>query len=148
MRAATLEPEFVEFIPDELQAGRIYISIAYATATHLCACGCGERVVTPLTPTDWRLIFDGETVSLRPSIGNWSFSCRSHYVISANEVRWARAWTRSQVDAGREHDRRAKQEQFDERGGGDAVRQGDEPGKGERQPSRFLVGIGRLLRRG
>jgi len=34
-------------------------------------------VVTPLSPTGWSLIFDGETVSLYPSIGNWNFPCRS-----------------------------------------------------------------------
>ncbi|MFC4855982.1 DUF6527 family protein [Actinophytocola glycyrrhizae] len=28
---------------------------------------------------DQRRDFNGETVSLSPSIGNWSFPCRSHY---------------------------------------------------------------------
>jgi hypothetical protein len=50
-----LRHEFVEFIPDELKEGTIYVSIRFATAAHLCCCGCGNKVVTPLRPTDWTL---------------------------------------------------------------------------------------------
>jgi hypothetical protein len=42
--------------------------------------------VTPFTPTDWRMTFDGESVSLDPSVGNWNQKCRSHYVIRRNRV--------------------------------------------------------------
>jgi len=108
------DPQFAEFIPTELEQGRLYISIPYATATHLCACGCGEKVITPFTPTDWSLIYDGETVSLKPSIGNWSFSCRSHYVISRNRVRWAEDWPKGKVKSGRARDRQIKEQQFRE----------------------------------
>lgn len=146
-RSKRLIPRFVEFIPERLAQGEIYISIPYATATHLCACGCGEKVVTPFAPTDWALVFEGDLVSLRPSVGNWSFPCRSHYVISRNEVRWAKAWTKSQVAAGRLRDRRAKEERFGELQGADnAARQGMGGGR-ERPPSGFLVWIGRRLRR-
>jgi|SRR6478735_12758351 len=108
MKVGSYAPVFVEFIPRELAAGELYISIPYATATHLCACGCGERVVTPLTPSDWKLIFDGERVSLSPSIGNWSFSCQSHYWIRENEVEWAPSWSRERIALGRRRDRQAK----------------------------------------
>jgi hypothetical protein len=64
--------------------------------------------VTPLTPTDWKLIYDGETISLDPSIGNWSFPCQSHYWIRRNQVKWAGKWSDSEVEAARAHDRRAK----------------------------------------
>lgn len=37
------EPDFVEFIPSELAPGVLYISMDYATCSHLCACGCGAR---------------------------------------------------------------------------------------------------------
>ncbi len=30
----------------------LYISIPYVTAAHKCPCGCGEEIVTPLSPTD------------------------------------------------------------------------------------------------
>ncbi|WP_353963011.1 DUF6527 family protein [Streptomyces sp. NBC_00365] len=37
------------------------------------SCGCGRKVVTPLAPQEWKLTLDGVSVSLHPSIGNWSF---------------------------------------------------------------------------
>jgi Family of unknown function (DUF6527) len=80
---------FVESIPTELDDATIYISIPYATAMHKCCCGCNNIVVTPLSPTDWKLIFDGDTVSLDPSIGNWTYPCKSHYWIKRNRVHWA-----------------------------------------------------------
>lgn len=89
MRIRNLKPEFVEFIPAQLDAGRIYISRTYATASHLCCCGCGMKVVTPLNPAKWHLEERDGRVSLRPSIGNWSFPCRSHYWVRNNEVVWA-----------------------------------------------------------
>src|SRR5580658_1812602 len=83
-RDIVLKHQFVEFIPDELEQGTIYVSIRFATASHLCCCGCGNKVVTPIRPADWKLIFDGKTVSLDRSIGNWSFACQSHYWIVRN----------------------------------------------------------------
>jgi hypothetical protein len=112
-RVTALIHEFVEYIPRELEDGKLYVSIAFATAAHKCCCGCGSEVVTPLSPTDWSLIFDGETVSLDPSIGNWSFKCQSHYWIRRNRVDWARRWSRREIEAGRAHDRLAKQEYFE-----------------------------------
>jgi hypothetical protein len=109
-----IEQEFVKFIPDELAEGTFYISVEFATCVHRCLCGCGNKVVTPLTPTDWTLIFDGETVSLDPSIGNWSFDCRSHYWIERNRVHWAGGWSQAKVDAGRRRDSRRKRLHFGE----------------------------------
>jgi hypothetical protein len=106
--------EFVEYIPSELEDGTIFISLEYATAVHRCCCGCGNKVVTPLSPTDWKLIFDGETVSLHPSIGNWSFPCQSHYWVRGDKIEWAPTWTRSQIEGGRRADRHAKARHFDE----------------------------------
>jgi hypothetical protein len=88
----TIQHKFVEFIPDTLEEGILYITLEYATALHKCACGCGNEVVTPLTPKDWKLIFDGKTVSLYPSIGNWRFPCRSHYWIENNQIIDANRW--------------------------------------------------------
>lgn len=112
----TLKHEFVEFIPDVIEERKIYVSIEYATVVHKCCCGCGKEVVTPLSPTDWKLTFDGKTVSLDPSIGNWSFACRSHYWIRNNKVRWAAPWSPEEIAAGRAHDWFAKEGYFDTAG--------------------------------
>jgi len=109
----SLKHEFVEFIPEELEHGTLYISIRFKTGTHLCSCGCGNIVVTPLSPTDWKLIFDGKTVSLHPSIGNWGFPCQSHYWIRNNRIEWAPKWSREQIERGRRHDVLAKNDYFD-----------------------------------
>ena len=107
-----LSHEFVEFIPEQLQEGVLYVSMTYATAAHRCFCGCGREVVTPLSPTDWTLIYNGEAVSLWPSIGNWSFPCRSHYVIENNRVQWCAEMSQSAIEAGRARDRVLKAAQF------------------------------------
>src|SRR5580658_8603438 len=111
-RQTVLTHEFVEYLPDELKDGTLYVSMSFATVAHKCCCGCGKEVVTPLSPTDWKLIFDGKTISLDPSIGNWSFPCRSHYWIRNNRVRWAEQWSQLQIDANRAHDRWAKGKYF------------------------------------
>ena len=108
MQAEILVHEFVGFVPEQLDPGTIYLSLTYATATHLCCCGCGREVVTPLSPTDWKLIFDGETVSLTPSIGNWSFPCQSHYWIRQSRIEWAPMWSRTEIEAGRQEDKERK----------------------------------------
>ena len=111
-RQAILTHEFVQLIPEELKEGVIYVCVQYATVAHKCCCGCGREVVTPLSPTDWKLIFDGSTVTLEPSIGNWSFECQSHYWIRSNRVSWGRKWSRKMIDAGRAHDRSVKERYY------------------------------------
>lgn len=111
-RQQAMTHRFIEYVPDELADGVLYVSIPFATATHRCCCGCGHEVVTPLTPTDWSLNFNGETVSLTPSIGNWSFPCRSHYWIQKGQVIWARTWTDRQIAAGRSFDTMAKDRHY------------------------------------
>jgi hypothetical protein len=107
-RLTQIRHQFVEFIPEELASGVLYVSVPYATAAHKCCCGCGREVATPLTPTDWSVTYDGESVSLDPSIGNWSFPCKSHYWIRHDRVQWAGRWTASQVESGRQRDRARK----------------------------------------
>jgi hypothetical protein len=115
-----LHHQFVEFIPDELEEKTIYVSIRFATASHSCLCGCGNKVVTPIRPTDWTLIFDGKTISLDPSIGNWSFPCQSHYWIRKNRGRWTPKWSREQIEYGRGRDSQAKQRYFGDENYGSA----------------------------
>ena len=108
MKQTVIKHEFVEYIPSDLNEGVLYISIPYATAAHKCCCGCGNQVVTPLTPTDWELTYNGDTVSLDPSIGNWNFPCQSHYWIIRDKVQWARPWSKKEIQRGREADKHAK----------------------------------------
>lgn len=112
-REIFLKHEFVEYIPSDLKEGTIYLSMAFATAVHKCCCGCGNEVITPLSPTDWELTFDGKFISLDPSIGNWSFPCQSHYWIKRNRVKWAPRWSRKEIEVGRLHDRLVKERYFD-----------------------------------
>jgi len=132
----TFMHEFVEFIPEVIEEGKIYVSIEYATAVHKCCCGCGKEVVTPLSPTDWKLIFDGKTVSLDPSVGNWGFPCRSHYWVRNNHVLWAGDWSQSRIDAKRAHDRRLKERYF---GGSEGGAQPSVPVKNQESSMRISV---------
>ena len=88
---ASLRPTFVDVVPDAhlMEHGVLYVSMAYATAIHKCACGCGREAVTPLAPDEWSLTYNGDTISLSPSIGNWGMECRSHYWVQANQIVWA-----------------------------------------------------------
>lgn len=89
----TIQHKFVDFIPEKPDDGVIYITVIYRTAVHNCICGCGNKVVTPLSPSHWKIIFNGKTISLSPSIGNWNFECKSHYWITNNEIRMAEPWS-------------------------------------------------------
>jgi hypothetical protein len=106
MGQSDLCPEFVEFIPERLNERILYISRRYRTASHLCCCGCGLEVVTPLNPAKWGLTEhpDG-TVSLWPSIGSWSFPCQSHYFVTKNHIQWAAAMSPEQIAIVRLSDR-------------------------------------------
>ena len=87
-RVTRIRHEFVEFVPERLKEGVLYVSRRYRTASHLCCCGCGLEVVTPLNDAKWRMLERGGAVWLRPSIGNWSFPCQSHYWIEGGRIRW------------------------------------------------------------
>lgn len=79
---------FVDTVNNDLVPEVLYISIRLKNAVHLCGCGCGRKVYTPLAPNGWALTFDGVSVSLSPSVCNWSYPCRSHYWIRNNRLVW------------------------------------------------------------
>ena len=109
-----LKHKFVDYIPEKLEDLTIYVSIEFATVVHKCCCGCGNEVVTPLSPTDWKLVYDGQSISLKPSIGNWNFDCQSHYWIKENRVEWAPRWSQNEIDSGRAYDLMAKERYFND----------------------------------
>jgi len=75
-------------MPENFEPGILYFSEIYSVAVHLCACGCGNQVVTPTAgPNAWK--FDPEWVTLLPSIGNFQLPCKSHYFIRRGKIVWA-----------------------------------------------------------
>lgn len=104
---------FVESIPDELDEGVLYISTRFRVIMHLCCCGCKNKVVTPLSPARWRMTFDGKTISLSPSIGNWNFECKSHYWIQKSQIEWAGNWTEDEIALGKAFERKKRSQYFE-----------------------------------
>lgn len=87
MKTNVLKTCEVETMPEKIEQGIIYVSRRYGTAIHLCACGCGIETVTPFEGQFAWVLTDGVNgVTLRPSIGNQNFPCRSHYWITDGEV--------------------------------------------------------------
>ena len=112
MKAHTIRPQYVEFIPKVLEDGVLYISRTYRTASHRCCCGCGTKIVTPLRATEYRLIERDGAVSLHPSIGNWNHPCQSHYWLRENRVVWAGPMSRVDIQRGRIQDDALKVDYF------------------------------------
>ena len=111
MRVNVFALLFVEYVPLELEEGFLYISMKYATATHLCACGCKQKVITPISPNAWSLWFDGVSVTLSPSIGNYEQDCYSHYFIRKNRVVWC-THHRNEVASSSKKNRKNKRKWF------------------------------------
>jgi len=104
MRIDEVTPQQVELAPKPLVPGMLYVSQKYRVAIHLCCCGCGEKVVTPLSPAEWQLQLRGGIATLQPSIGN-ATHCRSHYWIRQNRVIWMPRMTSEQIAFVQERDR-------------------------------------------
>lgn len=113
MKRKVAKHEFVEFIPEALDEGTVYVSIRFATSVHKCMCGCGSKVVTPLSPTGWELRFDGRSISLYPSVGSWNLPCKSHYWIRKDKVEWARRWSQEEVNQTRALERQEREGYFE-----------------------------------
>lgn len=86
IRKVEINAEYVTYIPEakDMEQGIMYVSLPYKTANHLCLCGCGNQTITPLNENGWRFAMshsDGK-ISLTPSVGNYGFPCKSHYIIT------------------------------------------------------------------
>lgn len=108
MRSARFKHKLVDSIPEKLQPGILYVAKDGDVAGHLCACGCRREVITPLSPTDWSLTVDRRGATLDPSIGNWAFPCRSHYLIWDGEVVWADDMSAKAINQGRQREKARK----------------------------------------
>lgn len=101
----------VQYMPTKLEPGILYVAEEFKAAAHLCACGCGSIVRTPLNR--WTLIETDHGPSLDPSVGNWQEPCQSHYWIEQGEVKWAPKWSPEQIAAGRLREQQHLRRHFD-----------------------------------
>ena len=115
MRVAAYSLVEVESFPRPLDAGVLYHSKRFNAAAHACACGCGREVITPISPVQWRLTHGARGASLRPSIGNWNFPCRSHYWISEGHVEWAADMSDADIKEGRKFNEKLRERYFEEK---------------------------------
>ena len=110
MRIRQITHSFVEYVPDALDEGILYVSIPFATATHKCFCGCGWEVTTTIAPNAWELTYNGRSISLNPSVGSRNLKCKSHYWIHENKVDWllpcVDPWPRHPADLAEQEDAR------------------------------------------
>lgn len=121
MRINRVTPIFVDVIPAELEPAKLYISIEYGAVLHLCCCGCGRKVSTPLSPAQWRITYDGQAVSLHPSVESDGFPCESHYVIRNNRVDWVEHLPKGTARARRLADHRVVESYFQGRTSGESI---------------------------
>jgi hypothetical protein len=83
--------EAVERIPKPLMPGVVYHSEEFEVGALLCACGCGHRV-SLLVPDGHQVREQNGMATVRPSIAVCDAACNSHYIITAGEVEWLRAF--------------------------------------------------------
>ena len=83
-----IEPIYTETLPDvsEMEENKIYISKKYNCTGHRCFCGCGLLTILPIGKKHgWTLTEqDNGQVSFHPSVGNYQYPCKSHYIIYKN----------------------------------------------------------------
>ena len=110
-----IELQRVHKMPQTLEPGVLYVSEEYEIAMHICPCGCGSKVCTPIGPTDWRFKVGRHGPTLYPSIGNWQKPCQSHYWIRDGEIIWAPKWTQEEIVEGRRREQEQSAAYFKER---------------------------------
>jgi len=105
----------VHYVPKVLEPGILYVSEEFGAALHLCACGCGSKVSTPLGPTDWILKETSAGPTLSPSVGSWQLPCKSHYYIYKGTIEWCGEWSTEQILTGRQAEEKRHKAYFAKR---------------------------------
>jgi hypothetical protein len=82
----------VERLPMQLDRGVLYHSEEFEVAALACACGCGHRVML-LVPDSHQVSCQNGMATVQPSISVCDAPCKSHYIITAGEVRWLPAFS-------------------------------------------------------
>lgn len=76
-------------MPEILDRDILYVSEEFNSVAHLCACGCGTKIRTPIGATFWWSFKEDESgPTLHPSIGNFQIECKTHYWIQDGKVVW------------------------------------------------------------
>jgi len=99
----------VEYLPKDLEKGILYVSEEFGIAGHLCPCGCKNKIMTPLDPSEWSFKEINNEPTLYPSIGNWQLPCRSHYWISDGNIEWSYDWSEEEIKAGRKEEEKKRE---------------------------------------
>lgn len=120
MNPMKIKLQRVHYMPKTLEPGVLYVSEEFGAVAHLCACGCGTKVNTPLGPTEWSFKETPQGPSLYPSVGNWQLPCQSHYWIDRGEIRWSNKWTPQQIAAGRRREEARRNAYYNPQGNADA----------------------------
>lgn len=97
MKIDSIELQKVLYMPSDFKEGILYVSKKFGVAAHLCACGCGNKVITPLGATEWTIKEEDFGVSVYPSIGNGQLPCKSHYLINNGKIIWCDQMTESKT---------------------------------------------------
>lgn len=114
MKLSAIRLQHVQYMPKQLEPGILYVALEYGAAAHLCACGCGTKIRTPLDLTEWALTEGPEGPSLSPSVGNWQQPCQSHYVIKNGKILWAGQWSQKQIEVGRRREEERRKAYYEE----------------------------------
>ena len=105
----------VDLMPAQLDSGVLYYSEKYKIAIHLCACGCGTKIKTPIHPAAWSVVETSDGPTLNPSVGNWQEECKSHYVIERGEAIPYRRWSHEEITEGRRAEQERREQYFAKR---------------------------------
>lgn len=103
----------VHYLPKELGEGFLYVSEEFGVAGHLCPCGCKNKIITPIEPTEWSFKEFNNKPTLFPSIGNWQLPCKSHYWITDGKIEWSYQWSEQQIIEGREAEEEKRKTYYD-----------------------------------
>lgn len=108
MKIDTIRLVEVDSMPRDLEPNILYYSERFGTASHLCACGCGAKIRTPIDINEWSIVKTEQGPTLHPSVGNWQKECKSHYYIRRGKIVWCGAWTEKQIQEGRNKEQQAR----------------------------------------
>lgn len=108
MKTLNIKLVEVDSMPRELEPNILYYSERFGTASHLCACGCGAKIRTPIDVNEWSIVKTEQGPTLHPSVGNWQKECKSHYYIRKGKIVWCGAWTEKQIQEGRYREQQAR----------------------------------------